>query len=64
MCEPTARVEVEKVATPALTVAVKVTAWPEVEGLSEETRRTVVASLFTTWCKGDEALNVKSAPPL
>ncbi len=34
---------------PPLTVAVKVTLWPTVEGLAEELTAVVVVTLFTVW---------------
>ena len=34
-----------------LTVAVKVTAWPETEGLTDEATVVLVLALLTTWVK-------------
>ena len=48
----------------ATTVAVKVTAWPCFDGLSEEVTELVVESLFTVWGRADEALVLKLELPL
>lgn len=48
----------------ATTVAVKVTVWPWVDGLSEEVTELVVESLFTVWVRADEALVLKLELPL
>ena len=48
----------------ATTVAVKVTVWPWVDGLSEEVTELVVESLFTVWVRVDEALVLKLELPL
>ena len=48
----------------APTVAVKVTVWPWVDGLSEEVTELVVESLFTVWVRVDEALVLKLELPL
>jgi hypothetical protein len=47
-----------------LTVAVNVTAWPDVEGLGEEVSVVVLAIFFTTWLKFGEVLVAKVASPL
>jgi hypothetical protein len=48
----------------AETVAVKVTDWPEPEGLAELTTAVALFPLFTVWLSTDEVLAVKfvSAP--
>src|SRR5262249_13387597 len=43
----------------ALTVAVKVTAWPKTDGLVEEVRAVVVLALFTTWVRAPDVLGLK-----
>jgi len=48
----------------ATTVAVKVTVWPWVDGLSEEVTELVVESLFAVWVRVDEALVLKLELPL
>ncbi len=49
---------------PAATVAVKVTAWPDTEGLDEETTTVLVLALATVWVIADEALLAKLPSPL
>src|SRR3981081_2014922 len=48
----------------AETVATKVTAWPETEGLTDELRLVVVESWLTVCVRGAEALARKLASPL
>ena len=48
----------------ATTVAVKVTVWPRLDGLSEEVTELVVASLFTVCVKAEEVLALKLESPL
>ena len=48
----------------AVTVAVKVTDWPKTDGLADEVRTVVVASLFTVWVNDGDALPVKFVSPL
>ena len=48
----------------ALTVAVKVTGWPETEGLEEELTVVVLLSWLTTWVNVEDVLVVKSVSPL
>jgi hypothetical protein len=49
----------------AATCAVKVTAWPETEGLAEELSAVVVPALFTVWVSAvGVLLLLKSVPPL
>jgi hypothetical protein len=40
----------------AITVAVKVTLWPETEGLADDPSEVVVGSWFTVWISGAEML--------
>src|SRR5579872_153561 len=47
----------------ATTVAVKVTDWPWVDGLSDEVTELVVPSLFTVWVRTEEVLPVKLVLP-
>src|ERR1043166_3464338 len=42
----------------ALTVAVKVTGWPDTEGLTEEATVVVVLAAFTVWLKGEPVLSL------
>ena len=46
-----------------LTVAVKVTGWPKVDGFAEEIAVTVVAPLFTVCDNADELLGLKFVSP-
>ena len=47
------------------TVAVKVTPWPETDGLTEELTTVVVLALLTTWLiDADTALALKLVSPL
>src|SRR5579862_1615915 len=48
----------------AVTAAVKVTGWPETEGLGEEVRVVVVPSLLTDWLSAPEMLPLKLPSPL
>ena len=48
-------------ATP--TVAVKVTVWPNSEGLTEDARAVALLALFTVWVNVNEVLVVKLASP-
>ena len=48
----------------ALTVAVKVTDWPETDGFAEEATVVVVLALFTVWVKVKEVLVEKLVSPL
>lgn len=48
----------------ALTVAVKVTEVPRIEGLAEELSPVVVSALFTVWEKFDDVLVLKLVSPL
>jgi len=48
----------------AVTVAVKVTLWPCLDGLSDEVTELVVASLFTVCVSADDVLGLKVALPL
>ena len=48
----------------AVTVAVKVTLWPETEGLTEELSAVVVASWLMVWVSAAEVLVRKLASPL
>jgi hypothetical protein len=48
----------------ATTVAVKVTLWLWLDGLSDEVTELVVASLFTVCVSADEVLGLKPALPL
>ena len=50
-------------AAPVVTVAVKVTASPTFEGLSDEVTAVVVAFLFTSWLNTAEVLAAKLASP-
>jgi hypothetical protein len=45
------------------TVAVKVTAWPNVEGLADVVTEVVVDDLLTTWLTDGEVLPVKFVSP-
>ena len=47
-----------------VTVAVKVTDSPEVDGFAEDTRVVVVGEGFTTWAIGGEVLVASVASPL
>ena len=47
-----------------LTVAVKVTDWPNTDGLAEEATVVVVETWFTVWVKFAEVLVLKLASPL
>ena len=47
-----------------LTVAVKVTAWPNTEGFVDETSVVVVSPLLTTWLSAFDVLPLKFASPL
>ena len=47
-----------------LTVAVNVTAWPDVDGLAEETTLVVVLACLTVCVRVDEVLVVKLVSPL
>ena len=46
-----------------VTVAVKVTVWPETEGLAEDARVVVVTALLTCWVRPALVLLVKLASP-
>ena len=48
----------------AVTVAVKVTAWPNTEGLAKEASAVVVSALFTVWVRAPEVelLKLPSLP--
>src|SRR5438128_11788015 len=48
----------------AVTVAVKVTDWPETEGLTEEATAVVVLAALTAWVKFGEVLPLELASPL
>jgi hypothetical protein len=48
-------------AWPLETVAVRVTDWPKLEGVSEEATVAVVPAGFTTWVVADEVAPPKSA---
>jgi hypothetical protein len=52
------------VADEGATVAVKVTDWPNVEGLSDEASDVVVAAWPTVWVNNAEALPLKLVSPL
>ncbi len=65
--EPSLKVTVP-VAVPApglfaVTVAVKVTACPDTEGLAEELTNVVVPAFLTVWVSGLEVLPLKVASP-
>jgi hypothetical protein len=47
-----------------VTVAVKVTACPDPEGLSEDATAVEVEALFTVWVNGDDVLPWKFGSPL
>ncbi len=47
----------------AVTVAVKVTACPDTEGLAEELTNVVVPAFLTVWVSGLEVLPLKVASP-
>ena len=47
----------------AVTVAVRPTLWPYVEGLTDDPTATEVSAWLTTWVAGAETLGLKSASP-
>jgi hypothetical protein len=47
----------------AVTVAVKVTLWPDTDGLTEEVSVVVVLPMITIWARGAEVLVLKLASP-
>jgi hypothetical protein len=52
------------VAVDGVTVAVKVTAWPKVDGLTDEATAVVLVALLTVWVRVEEVLPVKLPSPL
>jgi len=48
----------------AVTVAVKVTLWPETEGLTDDASAVVVLPMFTVCVSGAEVLGLKLTSPL
>src|SRR5580700_9431673 len=54
----------EPVGLPPVTVAVNMTDWPYMDGLSDEASEVLVVSWLTTWCTMDEVLVASSVSPL
>jgi hypothetical protein len=54
----------DPVATHGVTIALKITLWPETDGFCEALRTMVVGALFTVWVMPDDVLVAKLEFPL